>query len=97
MTEADQTVKMNKTTASQFLDGQTIVVNLEAGHYYGLDEVGSRMWELISEYSSSEKVIALLLEEFDVEEDKLRSDFREFLEKLQKAEVISVRSESTAS
>jgi len=41
-------VTIDETTAWQMVDGQVVMLELGSEHYYRLDAVGSRMWELLS-------------------------------------------------
>jgi hypothetical protein len=56
------------------LDQELVLLNFDSERYYGLDEVGARMVEVLRGASSIDAGIALLLEEFDVDEAQLRSD-----------------------
>lgn len=62
----------------QELSGEAVLLNLASGQYYSLDEIGTRMWALLTEHGEIEPVIASLLGEYQVTEQQLRSD----LEKL---------------
>lgn len=56
------------------LAGEAVILNLARGTYFGLNEVGTRMWNLLAEHGSSEQALAVLLEEYKVEEAPLRQD-----------------------
>ena len=45
------------------LDGQAVLLNLENEAYYGLDEVGTRMWTLATTAQSVAAAYATLLDE----------------------------------
>lgn len=32
----------------RFLDNESVFLNLETEHYYGLDEIGTRMWQTVT-------------------------------------------------
>jgi hypothetical protein len=64
------------------VSGETVLLNLETGVYSGLDAVGSRVWELLVKEGSTEAAIRGLLEEFDVEEERLRADVDGFVREL---------------
>ncbi len=73
----------------QDLDGETILLHLEAERYYGLDDVGTRIWQLIVEHGNTEAVVQAMLAEFDVEEAVLRADLAEFVAKLRAARLLA--------
>ena len=64
------------------LDGEAVVLELDSGRYYGLNETGTRMWFLLLEHGEVEPALRALLEEYDVPEDRLRTDFLDFVEAL---------------
>ena len=64
------------------LAGEAVLLNLESGKYFGLDEVGTRMWQLLAEHGQIEPVIQALMAEYDVEESKLRSDLLDLVNNL---------------
>ena len=57
------------------LGDEAVILNLSTGIYFGLDSVGTRIWQLISENASSEKIIENLWAEYEVEKNHLRQDF----------------------
>ena len=66
----------------QELSGETVLLNLKTEHYFGLDPVGTRIWQVVGETASAEAVVKQLLEEYDVEEPQLRSDVERLLSEL---------------
>ena len=63
----------------QDLDGEAVLLNLANGHYYGLDEVSFRMYNLLITSSSVEAAYKRLIEEYDVSPAQLRADLSKFL------------------
>jgi hypothetical protein len=64
------------------LDGESVLLNLKTEIYFGLDEVGTRMWDVLTGADSIQAAFDVLAGEYDVEPDSLRSDLEELLEKL---------------
>ena len=64
------------------LDGEAVLLETGSGRYYGLDEVGTRMWNLIQLHGEPEAVCRALLVEYNVPEDRLREDLGRFVETL---------------
>ncbi len=58
----------------QQLDAEIVLLHLTSETYFGLDEVGSRMWQLLEEHGTTEPVVAAILQEYDVDEATVRSD-----------------------
>ena len=64
------------------LDDEIILLNLDNENYYGLDEVGSHMLEVLSSAQSIEAGVQQLLGEYEVDQDQLRRDVTALLDKL---------------
>src|SRR5258708_38764331 len=62
--------------------GEAVLLNLKSERYYGLDEVATRMWQVITTAASLEAAREILMAEYDVEEDKLREDMSALVGKL---------------
>jgi len=64
------------------VDGEVVMMSVERGNYYGLDEVGSRIWALIDSPKRVAEVCDILVSEFDVERATCEGDVVRFLEEL---------------
>ena len=64
------------------LDGESVILNLKTESYFGLDEVGARMWAAVTTADSIEAGVTALTAEFDVEPSELRKDLSELLDTL---------------
>ena len=62
------------------LQGEAVILNLESGKYFGLDEVGTRMWRSVTENGQVLPAYLALLEIYDVTEDQLRQELLKFLD-----------------
>jgi hypothetical protein len=56
------------------LDGESVLLNLDSGTYFGLDEVGTRFWQLIERDERVDVALTTLEQEYDVPVDVLRAD-----------------------
>ena len=65
------------------MDDGAVLLDLESGVYFGLDDVGTRVWTLLLERGTTDAVCAVMLEEFDVEPDVLAADVRRLIGELQ--------------
>lgn len=72
----------------RILDNEAVILNLASGIYFGLDTIGTRIWQLITEHGSPDRIIPMLLEEYDVEEAQLRGDLDRLLQQLVDKELI---------
>ena len=54
--------------------GETAILSLRTGVYYGLNAVGTRVWNLIQEPANVKDVLVVLLDEFEVEPARCETD-----------------------
>ena len=74
----------------QQLDAETVLLQLNTETYFGLDEVGTRVWQLLSEHRTVDPILAALVAEYEVDEGTLRDDVRRLLGELAAAGLIHV-------
>ncbi len=72
------------------LGQETVILQLQNGQYYGLNEVGSRVWELIQQPRTTEEIETSLLEEFDVAQDRCREDLASLLQDMAAAGLVQI-------
>lgn len=61
---------------------ETVLLDLESGKYFGLEQVSLRVWQEIENGHSLEKICEKLLEEYDVSRDVLEKDILALAENL---------------
>ena len=54
--------------------GETMILHLEAATYFGLDAVGSRVWQLLEQGRSLAEAAGMLETEFDAGRDRILAD-----------------------
>ena len=64
------------------LEKELVLLNLDVECYFGLDEIGTRMWQALTAAESIDDAYAKLSTEFDVDAERLRQDLSELLGKL---------------
>lgn len=62
--------------------GGLVLLNLDDGQYYALDEVGSRVWELCDGGHSLGDIVTALCSEFDAPEAEIAADVQELIQEL---------------
>ena len=77
-----KTIKILPEVLSREVTGETVLLDLDSECYFGLDEVGTRIWQLIREHGDLEKVYAIMLDEFDVQAEQLEKDLDALVRKL---------------
>lgn len=70
----DGSVRIGDDTVFRELDGEAVLLQLEEGMYFGLDAVGTRLWQLMAERRRLQDVFDAALQEFDVDPSTLERD-----------------------
>ena len=72
------------------LGGEAVVLDPNSGRYYGLNELGARIFDLTRKPRSVERIMEALLQEYDVEAEKLKEDLLAFLHEMEQRQLIEV-------
>ena len=76
----------------RFLDKESVLLNIETERYFGLDETGTRMWQLVTAAPRIEVAYGQLLEEYDVQPELLRENLADLLTRLVENGLLQVAS-----
>ena len=68
--------------AARQLGGETVLLNLETGTYFGLDAVGSRFLELLERNGEIAAAYRTMLDEFEVPPEVLEADLLRLSEEM---------------
>ena len=77
----DSRVRIPDDVLVSELDGESVLLSLRSESYFGLDEMGTRVWELLKS-ESIQRVYETLLADYDVDPEMLRVDLSELLDNL---------------
>jgi hypothetical protein len=64
------------------LASETVLLNIETGFYYGMDETGGRFFEVMSQAPSVAAAVETLTQEFDAPEEQIRVDMLRYCSEL---------------
>ncbi len=67
---------------SRQVGDETVILDLGSGMYFGLDPVGAKIWQLLSEGHQLDAVVSTLAAEYDVPEAQLRQDVNSLVSEL---------------
>jgi hypothetical protein len=81
-------IEISEDVLFQEVGGETVLLDLDSEQYFGLDAVGTRIWQLLGEGAGAEAVVETLLEEFEVERATLAADVSTLLDQLAEAGLI---------
>ncbi len=84
-----------KDQVSCALAGDTVILHLGSGTYYGLNGVGTAIWNLIQEPRTIEDIRHRLLQQYETNADECERDLLNLLDELGKARLIEIRDASS--
>jgi hypothetical protein len=64
------------------LDGDTVMMSLERSAYFGLDSIGSRIWQLLAQPITIQALCNQLAAEYEVDEATCQRDVVKFVQQL---------------
>lgn len=85
----DTMIVQSGKALSTEVDGEAVLIGIETGRYYGLDAVGTSIWNRIEQPCSFDALCAGLAEEFDGDPAVIEDETRVFLTKLVERELVS--------
>lgn len=74
----------------QELEGELVLLNLANEQYFGLDNIGGRIWNLLEQDQSVDKVIESICSEYDVDLARATQDINALLEALAEANLVVI-------
>jgi len=82
VTTLEHTVRVPEDVVFRELQGEAVILNLASSTYFGLDAVGTRIWQLCETHGVLHVVLDAMQQEFDAAPETLRSDLRAFIDAL---------------
>jgi len=75
-------ISRSENQVSADINGETVMMSVEHGSYFGLDTIGSRIWSLIENPISVANIIDILIAEYEVTRNACTVDVIRFLSDL---------------
>jgi len=83
-----------KGQVSTDLGGEAVILGLESGQYYSLNDSGSMVWDMIQEPRPVAELRDAILDEYDVESDACERDLLALLGELAHEGLITVNGDA---
>jgi hypothetical protein len=85
------TITIPAEVMARQIEDETVILNLATGTYFGLDLVGARIWQLLSEGNSLAVVCDVMCTEFEVSRTQLEQDVLELLAQLNNQGLVQIQ------
>ena len=83
-------VRVNDDVLFQELQGEAVVLNLKSGVYFGLDPVGTRIWQLFAGHELLSEIAQTIVAEYEVTEDRSTADLLALVADLERNGLVTV-------
>lgn len=70
------------------VDGEIVMMSIEKGRYFGLDDIGSQVWNLIDTPCTFGELVDRLLAQYDADRDAIAGDVRGLLLSMAERDVV---------
>ena len=90
MMDLNSKITFADTVFAQEVDGEMVLLDMNSENYFGLDAVGTDIWQAMQEKETLQEVLKRLLEQYEAEEKVLKKDLIAFVEKLEESGLVKV-------
>lgn len=94
VSENSVVVVTDRQVSSEFVDEEMVILDVHDGAYYHLNPLGARIWGMIQTPTPVRKVVADLLEEYEVTADRCTREVIELLQDLVDRKLVEVQVET---
>ena len=78
--DVQTTLKRNPELLAVDMDGETVMMDMESGNYFGINAVGSHIWEVLETENKVTTIIETVSSQFEVKNgDTVQEDIMAFL------------------
>ena len=95
MISLEDSVVVDESVVFREYDGETVILNLQTGQYFALDEVGTRIWTLIRERQVLGTMLGALEMEYDASRERLKADLLQLVDQLTADGLVTVQRADT--
>jgi hypothetical protein len=83
------TVTISAQVMARRVADEVVLLDLASGNYFGLDAVGARAWQLLTEGKGPAEACDMLLAEYEVTRERLEDDIARLLAELRQAGLLA--------
>lgn len=83
-------IKIQEDVLFRELEGEGVMLNVKTGIYFGLDPVGTQIWQLMNQHRRFDKILTAMQAKYEVHEQRLQDDLLRFINSLRQNGLIHV-------
>ena len=78
------------------IDSEAVILDINSGTYFGLNEVSNYIWQLLQTPASQQQLVDRVLAEYEVTEAEAASDIEDLLKDMLDSSLVEVVNEEVA-
>jgi hypothetical protein len=94
--DLESIIVASKEQLSSSIGGETVILGLQAGRYYGVGAAGARVWQIIQEPRRVSDICDAIVSEYEVDPATCQSDLLKLFQQMAEARLIEVRTETSS-
>ena len=83
-------VQVNEDVLFQELQGEAVLLNLKSGIYFGLDAIGTRIWQLFSNHQALPAIVQVITDDYYVTRDRCEADLLTLVSELERQGLVKL-------
>jgi hypothetical protein len=87
----EKSIQRKDNILSSEIDHEMVLMSIENSEYYGLDQIGTRIWQLIEKPQSPNELVNILVNEYDITREQCMEDTLSFIEILAEKNLILIK------
>ena len=88
--DLSSSIGYSEDVLARTVDAEGIMIDLASGTYFGLNEIGNRIWALIGEHRIVSEILDAVLAEYDVTREVAESDLLGLLAQLKAKGLVEI-------
>jgi hypothetical protein len=81
-------ISRSQSVLSADVDGEVVMLSIEQGYYYGLDDIGSDIWQRIATPCSFAELVEQLVVDYDADRATIATDVKALLGRMAEQDVV---------
>lgn len=82
------TIAANDDCLSTMTNGESVILHVEEGMYYGFNQVGTDIWEFVQEPRTVDEICRDIQQSYDVDEERCLADVKDIVEEMLELDLV---------
>ena len=91
MIQFNSVLHRNPDLLTNTIDGETVMMSIEKGNYYGFNATGNLIWNFLDTEKTLNEIIHFLQDKFNLTKDNIENEVNPFIEKLITEQIILIK------